>query len=195
MLYLCFMKKLAVFVSGSGTNMEHIARYFAGSNETRVGLVVCNKHGVGAIERAQRMGIPLHMITRDDLEQPSRIIRILRHNQIDFIVLAGFLWLLPEALIKEFSGRIVNIHPALLPAYGGKGMFGMRVHQAVVAAGEKFSGITIHYVDEQYDRGAIIFQAIIALRPDETPESLAERIHALEYEHYPRVIENLIRAL
>jgi phosphoribosylglycinamide formyltransferase-1 len=189
------MKKLAVFVSGSGTNMEHIARYFAGSNETRVGLVVCNKHGVGAIERAQRMGIPLHMITRDDLEQPSRIIRILRHNQIDFIVLAGFLWLLPEALIKEFSGRIVNIHPALLPAYGGKGMFGMRVHQAVVAAGEKFSGITIHYVDEQYDRGAIIFQAIIALRPDETPESLAERIHALEYEHYPRVIENLIRAL
>jgi len=189
------MKNLVVFVSGSGTNMENIARYFEGSSDARVALVVCNRPGAGAIGRAQALNIPVHMISRNDFVQVSPLLETLRDNGADLIVLAGFLWLLPPELIRAFTGRIVNIHPALLPAYGGKGMYGMKVHEAVVAAGEEFSGITIHYVDEQYDRGQIIFQARIALAQDETPESLASRIHALEYEHFPRVIEQLVRDL
>ncbi len=189
------MKNLVVFVSGSGTNMENIARYFEGSSDTRVALVVCNRPSAGAIVRAQALNIPVHMITRSDFEHASALIDTLHGIGADLIVLAGFLWLLPPELIRAFPGRIVNIHPALLPAYGGRGMYGMRVHEAVVAAGERFSGITIHFVDDKYDRGEIIFQARIALAQDETPESLATRIHSLECEHFPRVIEQMIREM
>lgn len=191
-LYFYAMKNLVVFVSGSGTNMENIARYFSASDVARVSMVVCNKPGAGAIARAERLGIPVRMITKTDFARPETLIEELKVLPAHLIVLAGFLWLLPEALIKAYPGRIINIHPALLPAYGGKGMYGMRVHEAVVAAGETRSGITIHYVDEHYDRGEIIFQASTELKAGDTAESLAERIHALEYEHFPKVIERLL---
>ncbi len=186
------MKNLVVFVSGSGTNMENIARHFSASDVARVSMVVCNKPGAGAIDRAERLGIPVRMITKTDFAAPETLIEELRVLPAHLIVLAGFLWLLPESLIKAFPIRIINIHPALLPAYGGKGMYGMRVHEAVVAAGEARSGITIHYVDEHYDRGEIIFQASTELKAGDTAESLAERIHALEHEHFPKVIERLL---
>ncbi|MBK9291663.1 MAG: phosphoribosylglycinamide formyltransferase [Bacteroidetes bacterium] len=186
------MKNLVVFVSGSGTNMENLARYFAASTVARVRLVVCNNPAAGAIARAERLGIPVLMITRADFAQPDLLIEKLRTQQADMLILAGFLWLLPPGLIRAFSGKIVNIHPALLPAYGGKGMYGMRVHEAVIAAGEKQSGITIHYVNEQYDQGEIIFQASLEIPPEESPESLARRIHELEYQYFPRVVESLL---
>ena len=189
------MKNLVVFASGSGTNMENLARYFDGSALARVRLVVCNRSGAGVIQRAERLGIPVMMISRHDIENPDRLIEELRKQATDLIVLAGFLWLLPPALIRAYPRRIVNIHPALLPAYGGRGMYGMRVHEAVIAAGETHSGITIHYVDEVYDNGEIIFQAQTSLLPDDTAESLAERIHRLEYEHFPKVVESLLRGL
>ncbi len=191
-LYFYAMKNLVVFVSGSGTNMENIARHFSASDVAKVRLVVCNKPDAGAIARAERLGIPVRMISKVDFASAERLISDLQAIPTDMIVLAGFLWLLPPSLIHSFQGRIINIHPALLPAYGGKGMYGMRVHEAVVAAGETRSGITIHYVDEHYDRGEIIFQAETSVSASDTPESLAERIHTLEYEHFPKVIERLL---
>ncbi len=186
------MKQLAVFVSGSGTNMERIANYFAENKTAEIAVVVCNNPQAGAIQRAKRLGIPLMMIDRAMMYRSDDLVNQLEKLQIDLIVLAGFLWLIPQNLLQAFPNRIVNIHPALLPDYGGKGMYGEKVHQAVIAAKETYSGITIHFVNEQYDAGAVIFQEKFALHPDETAASLAQRIHQLEYAHFPRVIESLL---
>ena len=189
------MKQLAVFVSGSGTNMERIATYFAENQKANIALVVCNNAQAGAIERAKRLGIPLLLIDKTTMYQSDELVNQLRRLQIDLVVLAGFLWLIPQNLLDAFPNRIVNIHPALLPAYGGKGMYGEKVHQAVIAAKEQYSGITIHFVNEQYDAGAVIFQAKFELHPGETPDSLAQRIHHLEYANYPKVIETLLEKM
>lgn len=186
------MKRLAIFVSGSGTNMQRIANYFSNHPDIEVSLVVCNNPDAGAIARAESLGIPLMMIDKNSFKDPVSLIEKLYKRQIDWIILAGFLWLIPKALIQAYPNKIVNIHPALLPAYGGKGMYGEKVHQAVIHNGEKQSGITIHFVNEQYDDGAIIFQQQLELQADETPESLARRIHELEYKHFPEVIAQLV---
>ncbi len=186
------MKRIAIFASGSGTNMQRIAEYFQGNPAVEVSVLVCNKAGAGVIQRAEKLKIPVLMINRSDFYQSDAITKQLIDLQIDLIVLAGFLWLIPDHLLQAFPHRIINIHPALLPKYGGKGMFGEHVHQAVITANEAESGITIHYVNEHYDEGAVIFQASFRLVSGETPDSLAQRIHQLEYRHFPEVIERLL---
>ncbi|MCA1747068.1 MAG: phosphoribosylglycinamide formyltransferase [Bacteroidales bacterium] len=186
------MYRLAIFASGSGTNAENIIRFFRPKKNIDVSLVICNKPGAKVIERAEKHGVETFVFSRDDLYHSDRVIELLRNHQITHIVLAGFLWLVPASLVKEYPGAIVNIHPALLPKYGGKGMYGSKVHETVIANREAESGITIHYVNEKYDDGNIIFQAKCALDENETPESLAAKIHQLEYEHYPRVIEKVV---
>jgi phosphoribosylglycinamide formyltransferase-1 len=189
------MKRLAIFASGSGTNMQRIAEYFSGNPLVEIFLVVCNKPGAGVIQRAEKLHIPVMLIDRDEFYQSGSLSEKLLENKVDLIVLAGFLWLIPDHLLQSFPNRIINIHPALLPKFGGKGMFGEKVHQAVIMAGEKKSGITIHHVNEKYDDGAIIFQQEFLLAPDETPESLAARIHHLEYRYFPEVIEKILFSL
>jgi len=186
------MKKLAIFVSGNGTNMQRIANYFKNHPQIEVNLVVCNNPAAGAIARAESLGIPLLMIDKKSFKNPEYLTDELFKKQIDWIILAGFLWLIPKAIIQAYPNRIINIHPALLPAYGGKGMYGEKVHQAVINNGEKQSGITIHFVNEHYDAGAIIFQQQLDLQANEKSESLAQRIHELEYKHYPEVIEKVV---
>lgn len=185
---------MVVFASGSGSNMENIANYFNHNPTVEVSLVVCNNAKAGVLQRAERLGIPVEMIDRKSFYETDQLTQKLIHLGADLLVLAGFLWLLPPSLVQAFQQRIINIHPALLPKYGGKGMYGNKVHEAVVAAGEAFSGITIHYVNEHYDEGDILFQERIALNPNETPSSLAERIHELEYRCFPEVIERWMEA-
>lgn len=183
---------LAIFASGTGTNAARIIEHFRGSSRIKVGLIVCNKPGAGVLGIAEREGIPSLVIEKEVFFRGGAYVDELRAEKIGFIVLAGFLWKIPEALVKAYPGRIVNIHPALLPKYGGKGMYGRFVHEAVIAAKDKESGITIHYVDEHYDHGQPIFQAKVIIEPGDTPETLAQKIHLLEYEHFPRVIEEVI---
>jgi phosphoribosylglycinamide formyltransferase-1 len=185
------MKRLSIFVSGGGTNLQIIAEYFADNKEVEIVNVICNNPNAYAIERAKNLGIPCKIINRAEFKSEDFTKELLEQN-IDLVVLAGFLWLLPKHLIDAFPNKIVNIHPALLPKYGGKGFYGEHVHEAVVAAKEEVSGITIHYVNECYDSGAIIFQAQVALEEGETADSLAAKIHKLEYQHYPVVIEELL---
>jgi phosphoribosylglycinamide formyltransferase 1 len=185
-------KKIAVFASGAGTNALKIIQYFKSSAAGRVGLVVCNKPGAGVLEKAAREGVPVLMIEKERFFRGDAYVPELRAAGIDLIVLAGFLWKVPKALIKEYERRILNIHPALLPKFGGKGMYGQYVHEAVLQAGEVESGITIHFVDEHYDQGDIVFQTGLPLLESDTPETLAERIHQLEHAHYPRVIEEVL---
>ena len=186
------MKRLSIFVSGNGTNLQRIAEYFADNKDVEIVNVVCNNPKAYSIERAKKLGIPLRMINREEFKSETFVKEML-DLRIDLIVLAGFLWKIPENLVKAFPKKIVNIHPALLPKYGGKGFYGEHVHEAVVAAKEAFSGITIHYVDEVYDNGEIILQAYVALSEKETPDSLAAKIHQLEQAYFPVVIEQLIR--
>ena len=188
------MKRLSIFVSGNGTNLQRIAEYFASNPEVEIANVVCNNPKAYSIERAKNLGIPLRMITKQDFNSEA-FIKELQDLDIDLIVLAGFLWKVPETLIKAFPKRIVNIHPALLPKYGGKGFYGEHVHEAVVAAKEPFSGITVHYVNEIYDSGEIILQARVALEEGETPESLAAKIHKLEQAYFPIAIEQTLDKL
>jgi phosphoribosylglycinamide formyltransferase 1 len=183
---------VALFASGSGSNAENIIRYFAHRPDLRF-VVFCNKPGAGVLERAARLGVPAVVFGRADLYDTGEVLAQLRAHTVDLVVLAGFLWLVPAALVRAYPHKIVNIHPALLPKFGGKGMYGDRVHQAVLAAGEAESGITIHYVNEHYDEGQVIVQARCPVLPTDTPEALAARVHALEYAHYPRVVENLLR--
>lgn len=183
---------LAIFASGTGTNAARIIEHFRGSSKVKVCLIVCNKPGAGVLGLAEREGIPSLLIEKEVFFRGGAYVDELRAKKIGFIVLAGFLWKIPEALVKAFPGKIVNIHPALLPKYGGKGMYGRFVHEAVIAAKDKESGITIHYVDEHYDHGQPIFQAKVIIDPGDTPETLAQKIHLLEYEHFPRVIEEVI---
>lgn len=186
------MKNIAIFASGSGTNAENIAGYFSKSESIKVAVVLSNNRNVGVHARVNKLGIPSFVFSRDEFADGSPILAKLLEFEVDFIVLAGFMNKISDTLLKAFPGKIVNIHPALLPLHGGKGMYGMHVHEAVVAAGEKESGITIHYINEHYDEGAIIFQATCPVLPSDTPEAVATRVHALEYAHYPHVIEDII---
>jgi phosphoribosylglycinamide formyltransferase-1 len=187
------MKNLALFASGNGTNVQRIAEYFADHASVCVKLIVCNNPKAYVLERAKNLGIDACLIDdKSAFYHSDKVLEILRQNQIDFIVLAGFLWLVPQNLLEAYPNRILNLHPALLPKYGGKGMYGMHVHEAVIAKGETESGITIHYVNQRYDEGKIIFQAKCVLSPNDTTESLAEKIHALEYEFFPKVIEKIM---
>lgn len=189
------MKRIAVFASGSGSNAENIVKFFRNNDLARVTIILSNKKDAFVLERAQQLGVPSICFNREDFYKSDKVIRTLEEQEIDLIVLAGFLWLVPSSLTDKYSGRIVNIHPALLPKYGGKGMFGMHVHNAVVAAKEAETGITIHYVNGRYDEGSIIFQAKVELTPNDTPEMVAEKVHLLEYEHFPVIVEKLIATL
>lgn len=186
------MKQIAIFASGAGSNAARIIEHFKDDPDIKVGLIICNKPGAGVLTIAEKEGIPYVMVEKEVFFRGNAYVDELQARHIDFIVLAGFLWKVPLALVKAYKGRIINIHPALLPKYGGKGMYGKFVHEAVIAAGEKESGITIHYVDELYDHGQIIFQASCEISVDDTAESLAGKIHHLEHEHFPRVIQEVI---
>lgn len=183
---------IAIFASGTGSNTQKIIDYFKNSRTVKIALIVCNKPGAGVLNIAKNENIPSLLIEKDRFFHGDAYIDELNRHNISFIVLAGFLWKIPPNLIMAFKGRIINIHPALLPSYGGKGMYGNRVHEAVIAAKEKESGISIHYVDEIYDHGATIFQATCPVLETDTADSLAQRIHQLEHEHYPKVIDELM---
>lgn len=186
------MKRIAVFASGSGTNAENICKYFKGSSVAQVAVIVSDNPRAGVLVRAAMLGVEYVVMDREAFRDGETVLRFLKDNNIDYIVLAGFLRLVPKVLVDAYSGRMVNIHPALLPAYGGKGMYGDNVHKAVIATGERESGITIHHVTENYDEGSAIAQYRLAVSPDDTPESLAEKIHELEYRYFPQVIEQEI---
>ncbi len=183
---------LAIFASGTGTNARKIIEHFTNHPSIKVGLVVSNKPAAGVLDVAKDFGVPTFLIEKEEFFRGHSYIPLFREIGIDFIILAGFLWKIPPALVAAYPSRMINIHPALLPKYGGKGMYGKFVHEAVIAAGEKESGITIHYVDEQYDHGATIFQATCPVEDGDTPETLAEKIHSLEHAHFPQVIEEAI---
>ena len=186
------MKKIAIFASGSGSNAENIIQYFAQKPQFCVKSVFCNVPDAYVLERAKKYRIPSFVFNREEFRNPDKVFRQLQEQEIDFIVLAGFLWLMPSFITAAWPNKIVNIHPALLPAYGGKGMYGHHVHEAVIAAGEKESGIPIHYVNDHYDQGAIIFQAKCPVLPTDTPDDLAARVHELEYRYFPQIIAETI---
>ena len=184
---------ISIFASGAGSNAQKIINHFAASQNIKIALIVCNKPGAGVLQIAEQSGIPSILIEKERFFNGDNYLPELAKHKIDFIVLAGFLWKIPVALIHTYPKKIINIHPALLPKYGGKGMYGSKVHEAVIAAGEIESGITIHYVDEVYDHGEIIFQATCEIVENDTAASLAQKIHVLEHENYPGVIANLIK--
>ncbi len=183
---------LAIFASGAGSNAQKIIEYFRDSEKARVVLLVCNKPGAGVIKIAEENKIPVLMIERERFINGDGYVNEIGAAGTDFIILAGFLWKVPQTIIDSFPRKIINIHPALLPKFGGRGMYGQYVHQSVINAGEVESGITIHYVDEHYDNGDVIFQTGCPVLKNDTPETLAARIHTLEHLHYPRVIEEVV---
>lgn len=186
------MKRIAIFASGSGSNAEHIAEYFSKRNLAKVEAIYCNNPKAFVKQRADRLNIPFVLFDREQFYASDAVLRDLQARKTDLIVLAGFLWLIPGNINKAFQDCIVNIHPALLPKYGGKGMYGLNVHEAVIDAAETESGISIHLIDEVYDKGKILLQVKCPVLPGDTPESLAERVHQLEYQHYPMVIQQLL---
>ncbi|MCD8093029.1 MAG: phosphoribosylglycinamide formyltransferase [Bacteroides sp.] len=188
-------KNIAIFASGSGTNAENIIRYFREKGSACVGLVLTNRQNAFVLERARSLDVPCAYFAKSDWESGEAILSMLREHNIDFVVLAGFLARVPDNILHAYPNKMINIHPSLLPKFGGKGMYGDRVHEAVIEAGEKESGITIHYTNEHYDEGAIICQEKCPVLPEDTPDELAHRIHALEYEYFPKVIERLVLAL
>ncbi|MCS6990530.1 MAG: phosphoribosylglycinamide formyltransferase [Chitinophagales bacterium] len=183
------MIKLAVFASGAGTNARELIRYFRHHPEIMVAAIFCNRSGAGVIKVAAEEGVPLVLFNRKDLYEQNHVLQELQKRAIDYIALAGFLWKIPEPILNAYPDRIVNIHPALLPRHGGKGMYGMHVHEAVLACGDRESGITVHLVNDQYDAGPILFQRRIVVPPAQTAAQLAQRIHELEHYWYPRIIE------
>jgi len=186
------MKKIAIFASGNGSNAQNIADYFDGNPLIKIQLILTNNPNAFVLERAKNLKIAYDVFNRDDFYKSDVVMQKLEEQEIDFVVLAGFLWLIPENLIQKFPNKILNIHPALLPKYGGKGMYGSKVHEAVHAAADDESGITIHYVNKEYDEGMIIFQARTKIDKTDTPDLIAEKIHALEYEYFPQIIERCI---
>lgn len=188
------MKKinLAIFASGAGSNAENIINYFQLSEQINIALIVCNNPKAGVISIAAKHHIPLLLIERDRYFRGEGYIEELKREKIDFVILAGFLWKIPPALIDAFPNKIINIHPALLPAFGGKGMYGKHVHEAVLSSGSTQSGITIHYVDEKFDNGKHIFQTTCPVYENDTVESLTQRVHLLEHSFYPKVIEHIL---
>lgn len=189
------MKNIAVFVSGSGSNAENIVNFFRNSDLARVTAFFSNKKDAFALERACNLGVPSLYFNRNDFYNSDKILRALKEQNTDIVVLAGFLWLVPQHIIESYQGRIINIHPALLPKFGGKGMFGMNVHNAVVENKEKETGITIHYVNSHYDEGDVIYQERVEVLPTDTPDDVAKKVHELEYKYFPSVIEKLIATL
>lgn len=188
-------KNIAIFASGGGSNALKIMEYFQNSTVGKVVLLVGNKKEMGAYEKAQKFSVPFVTLDKSNFYENDETVKMLQSFHIDLIVLAGFLWLIPESLIKAFPKRIINIHPALLPAFGGKGMYGHHVHEAVCKAGETKSGITIHYVNENFDEGEVIFQAECQLEENETPESIAEKVLALEHRYYPPIVEKVLNQM
>jgi phosphoribosylglycinamide formyltransferase-1 len=186
------MPRLAIFASGTGSNARKIVEHFASSDTVQVALILSNKADAKVLDMAREHGIPTAVISRQAFYNTEETLDLLRQHGVDFVVLAGFLWLMPAYLVRAYERRMVNIHPALLPKFGGKGMFGHHVHEAVRAANETETGITIHFVNEHYDEGDAIFQARCPVSPDDTPEDIARKVLALEHAHFARVIEGLV---
>ena len=186
------LKNIAIFASGAGTNAQKIINHFKGSSLARVSLIVSNKAEAGIFKIAEKEQIPAVLIDKEQFFRGDTYVKLLQENNIDLVVLAGFLWKVPANIVQAFPGRIINIHPALLPKYGGKGMYGHFVHEAVLAAGDTESGITIHFVNEKYDDGGVILQERCAVSPDDTPESLAKKVQALEHHWFPLIVERLL---
>ena len=187
-----YMKNIAIFASGRGTNTEKIISHFQNNEGIKIALIVSNKADAFVLKRAEKHKTPTLILKREEFYETENIVDELNSYEIDLIVLAGFMWLVPAYLIRAFPDKMINIHPALLPKFGGKGMYGLHVHKAVLNAKEKETGITIHYVNEVYDEGKTIFQTRCTINKEDTPETLAEKVHQLEYEHYPIVIERLL---
>lgn len=184
--------RLAILGSGNGTNAQQISEYFIGRTDVEVCCIIYNKRDAYIAERAKNLGIEARYFGRKDFYESTAVLDYLCEKKADWVILAGFLWLVPDNMLEAYPNRIINIHPALLPKYGGKGMYGHHVHEAVVAAHEKETGITIHIVDNHYDRGTTLFQARCNVTPDDTPDSVAAKIHLLEKEHFPRIIDETI---
>ncbi|NLC85732.1 MAG: phosphoribosylglycinamide formyltransferase [Bacteroidales bacterium] len=187
------MVNVAIFASGNGSNAENIANYFSDNNNISITLIVSNKSDAYVHERAKKLRIPSVSFNKIEFADGIKILKTLKDYKIDFIVLAGFLLKVPDSILESYPESIINIHPALLPKHGGKGMYGDRVHQAVKNAGDLETGITIHYINENYDEGDIIFQSFCDVLPEDTPDDIANKVHALEYEHYPKVIEETVK--
>lgn len=185
-------KRLVIFASGNGTNAQTLIEYFNRGNLAVVTRVLSNKKEAKVLERAKNLDVPSSYFTRDELYDPNGVLKLLLTERPDLIILAGFLWMFPAHILAEFPNRVINIHPALLPKYGGKGMYGNHVHESVIENNETETGITIHYVNEKYDEGAIIFQAKTNVTSADTPKTVAEKVHALEYEYFPKVVEDLL---
>lgn len=185
------MKNIVILASGSGTNAENIAKYFAGSADVRISAILSNKKDAYVLTRAENLGIEHSSFTKDEFIG-GKVTEIIKGMNPDLVVLSGFLLQVPASMVEAFPHKIINIHPALLPKFGGKGMYGDRVHEAVVASGEKESGITIHYIDENYDQGTTIFQAKCSVLPSDTPHDVATKVHALEYEWFPKIIQQVL---
>lgn len=186
-------KRLAIFASGSGSNAQKILEYFKENKNAEVSIVLSNNPDAYVLQRADNFETPTHVFDRQEFYQTDSVVRLLQDHQIDLIVLAGFLWLIPENLIQAFPRAIINIHPALLPSYGGKGMYGDRVHQAVLNAKDAETGITIHYIDDKFDEGEVIFQAKYKIEPGDTLDLIRFQVQQLEHQFYPKVIENIIK--
>ncbi len=187
------MKRIAIFASGNGTNAENIMQYFSARPEAgKVVVLLCNNEGAGVLERAKKFGVETVTFKKSEMENGTKVEDVLKEKEVDFVVLSGFMLKIPEKLVEMYPRKMVNIHPALLPNYGGKGMYGHHVHEAVIAAGEKESGITIHYANEKYDSGDILFQAKCEVKADDTPDTLAARVHELEYRWFPEVIDKVM---
>ena len=186
------MINLAIFVSGGGTNCENIIKYFKGSDKVRVALVVANKAGIPALDKAERLGVQTRVLPKVELNREDVVQSLMKEYSIDFIVLAGFLLVIPDFLIREYDRRMINLHPALLPKFGGMGMYGHHVHEAVKAAGETETGMTVHWVSGKVDGGEIIAQFRTPISPDDTPDDIAAKEHVLEIEHFPQVIEDVL---
>jgi phosphoribosylglycinamide formyltransferase 1 len=187
--------QIALFASGSGTNAEAICRHFQHHPAISVGALFVNRTNAGVIDRLTPYGIPTLLFNRSDFYEQDTVLAELKRRHIDVVVLAGFLWLIPPSMIQAYPRQMINIHPSLLPAYGGKGMYGMHVHREVIRSGERQSGITIHLVSEEYDKGEVLFQATVDVAPSDSPESLSEKIHTLEHLHFSRVIESYIHQI
>lgn len=188
------MKNIAVFASGSGTNAENIIKYFEDSDLARVAVVFCNRKQAGVLDRTHKLGVRSIVFSKEELEN-GQILKKLQETNIHFVVLAGFLLKIPSEIIEAYPEKIINIHPALLPDYGGPGMYGMAVHEAVVENEDEETGITIHYVSEDYDEGEIIFQQSVEVDYEDTPEDVQYKVQQLEHKHYPEVVEYLIKDL
>ncbi len=188
------MKNIAIFASGEGTNAQNIINHFKTSSEVKVCLVLSNNKNANVLKRASNSGVETLLINKDSFYNSEEVIKVLKEHKINLIVLAGFLWLIPKKLIAEFPNKIINIHPSLLPKFGGKGMYGAYVHEAVIKTKEQDSGITIHMVNEEYDKGKIILQEKCSVTKQDTAESLAEKIHQLEMKYFPATIEKILKS-